>query len=43
MPNDTTAQPSLDEALAVRGAAQEQVRGFLATLTDEQLASQLGQ
>jgi hypothetical protein len=39
IPWDRDARPSLDEVLAVRAERQDLVRGVLADLTDEQLAS----
>lgn len=39
VPHDREAQPTLSEALAIRGAAQDLVAGYLAAMTDEQLAS----
>ncbi len=42
IPWDRDARPSLDEVLAVRRQRQESVRGVMASLTDEQLASDTG-
>lgn len=39
IPWDRDARPSLDEVLTLRGERQAMVRGLLASLTDEQLAS----
>jgi len=39
IPRDRTARPTLEEALELRGSRQRMVREFLATLTDERLAS----
>ena len=43
IPWDRGARPTLDEVLAVRGDRQAMVRGVLATLTDEDLATDVSQ
>jgi hypothetical protein len=43
IPWDREARPSLDEVLALRAGRQAMVRDVIASLTDEQLASTVGQ